>query len=794
MRPANGRRGALPCAPLPKGASRVGSHSPCAARTRARRLRRPPARAEPRRHRTHASTRPARQAPRRHATPAICSASGTATAAPRRAAASTARASRATSSRTSASRCRTARYAQFSLGRRVARRSLKPGDLRLLRRARPRRHLRRPRALHPRAAHRDARRHVRSRSRGWYSAPLPTARRGVGRSATTMTPPGTASFRRIRHGPSRSSTRSSSACARDERLPAFAAALPTRARVSEPALPLLLAALARGARARRSCVAPPRRRRRARRRRGRGVVPRRGAASRCFPSRGVRWGSGLEPPPHLVGERARALDVLARGGLVCASAARARRADAAAARRGRRRSASRRGDEPGHRRRSPRQLALAGLRARRAGRGARPVRRARRARRRLPDDRPRAAPDRALRRRDRAASAPSRRSRSARCARSTAATIYPAGRAARRARRGHAARRRARTRRRSTCPTTSCRRSTAPPDLVWQPDEVRAVWAEEGARRARRSTGATELDPLPQGQPFSFDAQRPALAARGLSEAENELERPAPPGPRRRRRVRRTAARRERQRHLLRRVERDDARAGRRAGGPRRSPSRLRGAASSGATSASRCCPDTQVFRSAPPRATARDRPRARELLRPAHGRLRRARGPRHRAAARASRRRRSRASRATTCCSRFRGDDRVFVPHEQIGKVSRYIGADSKAPTLSKLGGKAWDNLKTARARAPARDGRRAAAALRAAADAARASRTTSSTSGSSGSRRSSRTARPRTRHARSRRSRRTSRRRSRWTGSSAATSASARPRSRCAPRSRSRSPASRC
>src|SRR6185437_11774152 len=32
------------------------------------------------------------------------------------------------------------------------------------------------------------------------------------------------------------------------------------------------------------------------------------------------WESGLEPAPHLVGERARALDVLARGGLVCASA------------------------------------------------------------------------------------------------------------------------------------------------------------------------------------------------------------------------------------------------------------------------------------------------------------------------------------------------------------------------------------------------------------------------------------------------------------------------------------------
>src|SRR5581483_7605579 len=39
-----------------------------------------------------------------------------------------------------------------------------------------------------------------------------------------------------------------------------------------------------------------------------------------LPSRGVRWGSGLEPPPHLVGERARALAVLARGGLVVASA------------------------------------------------------------------------------------------------------------------------------------------------------------------------------------------------------------------------------------------------------------------------------------------------------------------------------------------------------------------------------------------------------------------------------------------------------------------------------------------
>src|SRR3990170_4193305 len=40
-----------------------------------------------------------------------------------------------------------------------------------------------------------------------------------------------------------------------------------------------------------------------------------------MPSRGVRFGSGLEPPPHLVGERARALEALAAGGLVCVSAA-----------------------------------------------------------------------------------------------------------------------------------------------------------------------------------------------------------------------------------------------------------------------------------------------------------------------------------------------------------------------------------------------------------------------------------------------------------------------------------------
>ncbi len=43
-----------------------------------------------------------------------------------------------------------------------------------------------------------------------------------------------------------------------------------------------------------------------------------------------------------------------------------------------------------------------------------------------------------------------------------------------------------------------------------------------------------------------------------------------------------------------------------------------------------------------------------------------------------------------------YKGEDRVFVPHEQIGKVSRYIGAGAGAPALNKLGGTAWATVKT--------------------------------------------------------------------------------------------------
>ncbi len=43
-----------------------------------------------------------------------------------------------------------------------------------------------------------------------------------------------------------------------------------------------------------------------------------------------------------------------------------------------------------------------------------------------------------------------------------------------------------------------------------------------------------------------------------------------------------------------------------------------------------------------------------------------------------------------------FRGEDRVFVPHDQIGKVSRYVGAGAGAPALDKLGGTHWQTVKT--------------------------------------------------------------------------------------------------
>ncbi|MDX6465931.1 MAG: hypothetical protein QOI27_971 [Gaiellaceae bacterium] len=103
-----------------------------------------------------------------------------------------------------------------------------------------------------------------------------------------------------------------------DRLGDLAEALPTRARVSEAALPVLLASLYAKLDRPLVCLLPE-------------DSDARDAAEAAawflgeeqvgfLPSRGVSWESGLEPPPHLVGERARALAILAGGGLVCASA------------------------------------------------------------------------------------------------------------------------------------------------------------------------------------------------------------------------------------------------------------------------------------------------------------------------------------------------------------------------------------------------------------------------------------------------------------------------------------------
>src|SRR6266404_1340716 len=238
------------------------------------------------------------------------------------------------------------------------------------------------------------------------------------------------------------------------------------------------------------------------------------------------------------------------------------------------------------------------------------------------------------------------------------------------------------------------------PDLVWSVDEVRAVWEEEKLRPLSLDS-VTELSPMPQGQPYSFDAQRPAIAARGLSEAENELGGFLRQGldvivafPHRGEALR--------QQTLLRRVSATMLDPGDTPAGLTFavSPAR-RGFVWRGRGVALR--PDTQVFRRKAPRATA---PVGRALqsfadlrtgdyvVHEDHG-IAQLLGFETKEVAGVTR---------DYLLLAYRGDDRVYVPHEQIGKVSRYIGADSKAPALSKLGGKAWDNLKT-RARAHLRE-----------------------------------------------------------------------------------------
>jgi transcription-repair coupling factor (superfamily II helicase) len=100
---------------------------------------------------------------------------------------------------------------------------------------------------------------------------------------------------------------------------AFADDFPAAARVSDAALPLVLAALheTRGGEPLLALFPEDEQARDAAEAVAWYVDP---ANVALLPSRGIAIGSGLEPPAHLVGERARALDVLASGGFVAASA------------------------------------------------------------------------------------------------------------------------------------------------------------------------------------------------------------------------------------------------------------------------------------------------------------------------------------------------------------------------------------------------------------------------------------------------------------------------------------------
>ena len=480
----------------------------------------------------------------------------------------------------------------------------------------------------------------------------------------------------------------------DERLAAYAEALPAPARVSEPALPLLLAALYEQREGPLVCLLPE-------------DADARDAAegARWFlgedrvallPSRGVRWGSGLEPPPHLVGERARALDVLAAGGLVCASAAAV--AEAMPPRQAR-----------------PEPLALEptgapGLDAVAEHLGLAGYERVDRVQERghfavrggLVDVFPTTGRD-PIRIEFFGDEIEAIRAFSPFTQRALhdleSAVVYPA-----------AERRLDLQEPRLTedGETPAIPGDLVPPldrapDLVWEPEQVREIWAEDFQTKLSLK-GAAELDPFPRGQVFAFEAQRPAIAARGLAEAETELAGFINAGNRvivafpHRGEALRTA-------NLLRRVEPRLLEPGE----PLPDEPELLFAVSPARRGfvwrdlGLVLLPDTQVFRKRSPRTDHRlgralqsfaDLRTGDFVVHEDHG-IGKLLGFETKTVAEVTR---------DYLFLGFRGDDRLYVPHEQIGKVSKYVGADATAPALSKLGGKAWQNLKN-RARTALRE-----------------------------------------------------------------------------------------
>ena len=475
--------------------------------------------------------------------------------------------------------------------------------------------------------------------------------------------------------------------AASERFAAFVDAFPANARVSEPALPLLLTALHATLDRTLVCVlAEDEDARDAAEAVGWFVDP---ATVALLPSPGVRAGSGLESPAHLVGERARALDVLRDGGLVCVSARALAEGMPPSAVRTEAIRLTRAG--PRDLDTLVEELALAGYERveRVEDRGQIAVRGG------LVDIFPSTGRE-PLRveffgddiEHIRAFSPFTQRT-----LHSVAdASIYPA-------------------RERIVGSDLESGADEAdrvpllamPPDLVWQVDDVTSLWEEEGLEPPSLE-GTARLDALPRSQPHVFEAQRPAIAARGLAEAENELAGMVRQG----RRVVVTFPHQGealRTQRLLRKVEasvtdhidelaRDPSVAFVVSPARRGFVWRELGIA---------LLPDTQVFRKRPPRVDTRlgralqsfaDLRVGDYVAHEDHG-IGKLLGFETKDVAGVTR---------DYLFLAFRGDDRLYVPHEQIGKVSRYIGADAKAPALSKLGGKAWQNLKS-RARASVRE-----------------------------------------------------------------------------------------
>ena len=289
----------------------------------------------------------------------------------------------------------------------------------------------------------------------------------------------------------------------------------------------------------------------------------------------------------------------------------------------------------------------------------------------------------------------------------------------------------------------------AAPDLVWRARRgARASGTRTASSRVDARTARRELDPFPHGQPFAFEAQRPALAARGLAEAENELAALVRAGHRvvvafpHRGEALRTQS-------LLRRVEAELLEPGDElphdaellfAVSPARrgfvwrelglvAPARHAGLPQARAARATRG--------SAAALQSFADLRTGDYVVHEDHG-VGQLLGFETKEVAGVTR---------DYLLLAFRGDDRLYVPHEQIGKVSRYIGADATRARALEARRQGLAAAQDPRARGGARARRRAARALRAAPERAGRRLRRSTTTGSSGSRPSSRTARRRTR-----------------------------------------------